>query len=365
MSTNAAANGEDIFRESSWPMGGEPSPVEVRFPGPESGELAHMDASPLRSVECPLGGFFVREDYIRYYEYMEAAWRGKKSYITITGSPGIGKSIFFLYYFNRFRADHPEVTIVTAVFETMHRVSAVGSNSVLRECVVFEPGKAPRREPAIPSRKESWLHLYHGAPPLHPIEGRMVCFTNPDPVWKNQMSKFETHMTMTLPPWDLGELLEANEVLEIGLDVEVVEARFLFFGGAASHCLSLNADFVEREAERIRDRIARICSFAELSVLMREAMARSDDVAHRILSSVPVLGEWMDDIVLPVLAKQWFASPLISGMIDASITARNDAKVEARVWSITRVNRDLGAWMRPDPLPEVELATYRNLLHGL
>ena len=81
--------------------------------------------------ENPL--YFVRECYPLYYDQIRELLDFRRmKYISVTGTPGTGKSIFYLYVFNRFRKEYPDKTIVTASFT---------KGRDLKECVVFYPGE--------------------------------------------------------------------------------------------------------------------------------------------------------------------------------------------------------------------------------
>jgi predicted ATP-dependent serine protease len=77
--------------------------------------------------------FYVRKCYPQYYDQIIDLLDGSMDYITVTGTPGIGKSIFYLHVFNRIRRQG-EMTIVTASFN---------NERTLKKCLVFEPGKGP------------------------------------------------------------------------------------------------------------------------------------------------------------------------------------------------------------------------------
>ena len=48
--------------------------------------------------------FYVRNCYEEYYRHvMQSLSDPTNDYVSLTGSPGIGKSIFYLYFFQRFK----------------------------------------------------------------------------------------------------------------------------------------------------------------------------------------------------------------------------------------------------------------------
>jgi hypothetical protein len=166
-----------------------------------------QDQLPM-SYEFLESKFYVRNCYEEYYQLvMKLLLNPRMDYISLTGTPGIGKSIFYLYFFQRFRNEYPDATIVTASFIKERE---------LKKCVVFEPGMVEGVEyEKIPDIKDS-IHLYDGPPKIEPSDNKMVCFTSPNYKWLDGMEKAANHIPLYLPVWTLQELWEANELLELG-----------------------------------------------------------------------------------------------------------------------------------------------------
>lgn len=113
-------------------------------------------------------------------------------------------------------------------------------------------------------RFEGSIHLYDGAPEIDPSDNKMVCFTTPNYSWLDGMIKAENHIPLYLPVWTLDELWDANEALELGLDYRTVEERFLFFGGSARYCLTLDADYYRAGVEELTRRARSIQTFLDI-----------------------------------------------------------------------------------------------------
>jgi hypothetical protein len=64
--------------------------------------------------------FYVRACYNTYYHEIMDNLFGKRDYfyISVTGTPGIGKSMFYLYFLNRYRFENPGKSVITASFWT-------------------------------------------------------------------------------------------------------------------------------------------------------------------------------------------------------------------------------------------------------
>ena len=106
------------------------------------------------------GEFFVRDCYPIYYEMITSRLKGTglrepDDYITVTGTPGIGKSVFYIYFFQRWRKEHPDSSIVTASFNRERN---------LKRCLLFDKehpsGLKCKKIPDIYKA----LHLYDGPP---------------------------------------------------------------------------------------------------------------------------------------------------------------------------------------------------------
>jgi hypothetical protein len=129
--------------------------------------------------------FYVRSCYEEYYQLvMELLLKPRMDYITLTGTPGIGKSIFYIYFFQRYQKEYPNTTIVTALFDQDRK---------LGKCVVFEPGMVQGVEYENIPKFKGAIHLYDGPPENSPPRNKMVCFTSPNYSWLNGMIKASNH----------------------------------------------------------------------------------------------------------------------------------------------------------------------------
>jgi hypothetical protein len=128
--------------------------------------------------------FYVRKCYPEYYLLIVDLLHGtstsiKMKWITVTGTPGIGKSIFYLYVFNRIR-EQGEKTIVTASFNETSR---------LKKCLVFNPGEDHAIEADIKTTRSmpNTIYLYDGPPDIKPSDCQMICFSSPNYEWLHSM----------------------------------------------------------------------------------------------------------------------------------------------------------------------------------
>ncbi|KAG7375626.1 hypothetical protein PHYPSEUDO_000411 [Phytophthora pseudosyringae] len=75
--------------------------------------------------------FYVRKCYPQYYKRITDLLKdGETVGVTVTGTPGIGKSVFFGYFLKRYSFENPLVTIITASF------TKTGNMSTMRKVVV-------------------------------------------------------------------------------------------------------------------------------------------------------------------------------------------------------------------------------------
>jgi hypothetical protein len=142
--------------------------------------------------------FYIRECYHIYYDLIFAALiTGEYEFLTVVGTPGTGKSLFYVYVVHRYRYEHPETTIVTASFSKQNK---------MRECWVYRPGEARKRCEGIPII-EGALYLYDGPPSIPPGSEKMVCFSCPNFVWLDTNLRDTRHTCLWFPPVDFGGII--------------------------------------------------------------------------------------------------------------------------------------------------------------
>ncbi|KAE9350778.1 hypothetical protein PR003_g5209 [Phytophthora rubi] len=205
--------------------------------------------------------FFVRECYPIYYDLiMDKLYTKDKRCVVITGAPGTGKSLFYAYFFERFRQEEERqnFTIVTAAF---------ASESKLTKVVAF---KGKQNEPIGTSEwplssefnESIWqvdgantIRLYDGPPFVEtPYPLKMVCFTSPKENWLYRFVKDTTVRTLCMPVWTPDELWRAATRLGYNslsppLTRAMIDDRFTNFGGVARECLELTEEVVQTRLE--------------------------------------------------------------------------------------------------------------------
>jgi hypothetical protein len=187
---------------------------------------------PPLSSECAESKFYIRACYEVYYDLIIACLSSsERDLLTVVGTPGIGKSLFYVYVFNRIRQENPSATIVIATFSNERTMTA---------CWVYEPGRDRQMVNEIPTTP-GVIHLYDGPASQLPMRGKMVCFSCPNYAWLRANKKHPRHRCLIFPVWTLEELLEANKVCDIQISPEKIRDRFNFFVG-------VRRDFVFQDA---------------------------------------------------------------------------------------------------------------------
>lgn len=177
-----------------------------------------------------LSSLFIRDCYPTFYRMLIELLNTPATYFTLTGTPDIGKSVFYLYFFGRFKQDFPKARIVLASFY---------DGRIFKECKVWNPNTMSL-EPSNDIPTGNALHLYDGVPLKLPgSDCKMICFTSPNQTWLQSMTKFtEYHRTRYMPNWSLMEQLRARDALGINLNDATIKTRWNYFGGTVRYTFS-------------------------------------------------------------------------------------------------------------------------------
>ncbi|KAJ3270982.1 hypothetical protein HDV01_007132, partial [Terramyces sp. JEL0728] len=277
------------------------------------------------SYEFEGESFYVRDCYDKYYQDIIKILQRKK-YISLTGTPGIGKSVFYIYFFQRYRKENPDITIVTASFNKKRQ---------MKKCMVFKPNIEPEEEKELPfpAIKDA-LHLYDGPPNMEPSDNKLVCFTSPNFDWFRSMEKQGPHIQLYMSTWDSDELLIANDELNLGIRKEVINERYLYVGGVPRYCLCLDDFRYEGAANKMLDKITKINSFVSLADSLQYKGSNPSNLIHRIFHFVPVYKKTdyykiqfgSENVWLPVDYKLQVCSEQIRDAITDRIQEMSDAE---------------------------------------
>ncbi|OWY91884.1 hypothetical protein PHMEG_00039342 [Phytophthora megakarya] len=242
--------------------------------------------------------FYVRKCYPQYYDSVLSLLDGKADVVTVTGTPGIGTSLFFAYFFQRYRAQYKEAAIITACFNRKCK---------MEEVVVWKKGKVvgqadddysvmsaliTEMKAEVRSQvnekelineilpRDKLIYLYDGPPNAIPKRAKMVCFTSPNGDWFDLLTNTPRRLKVFMPLWDLEELQMAAEEMNLtmsesfkdtnvhhqdgnlersdALTIDMVERRFNIFDGVARECLSTYPNYVNNEQALIENTIAKM-----------------------------------------------------------------------------------------------------------
>lgn len=231
--------------------------------------------------------YYIRESYVAYYKQIQELIEGEMPWISVTGTPGIGKSVFYFYVFERMRKEYPNMTFICASFS---------SKSNLKECIVFYPdGKIENctsvdQRPYIPILLENAIHLYDGPPKVEPRHSKMVTFTSPNHDWFEVIRKEPQHCKLFMPIWTFDELLDANDLLNLGVGEEQLQQAFGVFGGVARYCLQPNVDLFENAVRDIVTCLSKVNSYKDVKNCLL-GKTGYDGTSHRIFYCMPLASE--------------------------------------------------------------------------
>ena len=224
--------------------------------------------------------FYIRDCYSVYFDViMDRLNQDEIRFITVTGSPGIGKSVFYLYFVPRYRKVRADQIVVTASFT---------DSRTLTLCRVYYPDRAndPVELNTVPNIPNA-LYIYDGTPDMKPPwDERMICFTSPHRGWSKYIRKENAHIKLHMPVWTESELYEDNNVLGLGIADTEMRRRFSVFGGKASVCLGTDAGFVQQMETDLFNRVAALDPDQVEDFLHRKS-ADYDDL-HTIFHNHPL-----------------------------------------------------------------------------
>lgn len=223
--------------------------------------------------------YYVRECYPEYYEMIRKTFAESGiDIISLTGTPGIGKSIFYIYFLQRYRIENPKATIVTASFTIDRR---------LKSCRVFTADDyVGRKVSRIPDEKAD-IHLYDGPPDMEPYNQKMVTFTSPNYKWFKIIGKAENHSRMYMPIWTFEELKNANHYLNLEIIDNVLFDLFEVFGGVTRMCLALNVEYISQAKKELENNIRGLSSADDVINLLSEKN-HDKELAQRLFHILPV-----------------------------------------------------------------------------
>ncbi|TMW69638.1 hypothetical protein Poli38472_001794 [Pythium oligandrum] len=257
------------------------------------GERSNRCVFPKVPLLYPYAGqyYYVRHCYDEYYRLVEElVLVSKKKLVTVTGTPGIGKSVFYASFYDRFREAHPTTWIIAASYGNQRMEMATIARGERADMYRFD--LTTRVEDAMAKAElagEDVLFLCDGSP-LNAKGGYpTVVFTSPDERWLRSAAKYLG--TVYMPLWTREELHEAAEVLNLPVEGETIDERFDTFGDVAHQCLSLTGEGPDLQLESIKKAIASILNPSDLYTLLMAS--NCDDTCLALIHDEPCGdGKW-------------------------------------------------------------------------
>jgi hypothetical protein len=250
--------------------------------------------------------------YIRdcYPHYFDILWKDlfvdKKHSVLITGTPGIGKSIFYMYVLERMKKERKDTVFVLASFSKKNQ---------LISCVILAPGKEPDRvdkNQGVPYI-ENAIYLYDGTPVV--VEQglvKTVIFASPDHEFIKEHSKNPTMRKYYMPLWTEREIFEAAELLELNLDYDFIPKLFSTFGGTVRYIFTEDENFrIEEGFQNLKKAINSVKSLADLEKCL-DLKVDDKDIIHRVFYFVPITGK-------PNTYEMCFGSFYIASAVEANL----------------------------------------------
>ena len=250
---------------------------------PSAALLVKRDPELPMTLPVPRENFFIRACYPVYYNLlMQCLTHGKYDFVSVTGTPGIGKSVFYVYVFDRYRRENPKDTIITASFD---------KDNMLIECVVYGPdGEEPNHCDALPILQEGGLYLFDGPPCRNPLGKKMVCFTSPNLRWFRKNNLNRRHTSLYMPVWTLDELIDADSACGFGIGSDSISERYNFFGGCPRYCLTDYTIEVIHAEKTLAGKLSSIDSYEKLGLWLRDSTP-DDQITHQVFHSQPVISK--------------------------------------------------------------------------
>jgi hypothetical protein len=221
--------------------------------------------------------------YIRdcYPNYFDILWKDlfvddQMDSVLITGTPGIGKSVFYIYVLEMMKLRLKDTVFVLASFS---------KHSCLKSCVILEHGKEAVELEKVPKIKNA-VYLYDGIPNVVKEGVKTVIFGSPNHEFLKEHSKNPTMRTYYMPLWTEREMLEAVESLELRLDDRLIQNLITRFGGSVRYILTEDDDFRKVGMQNQEKAIRSIKSFVDLEKCL-DLVMNDKDIIHRVFYFVP------------------------------------------------------------------------------
>lgn len=257
--------------------------------------------------------YYERSCYEAYYNYVNDALDEGIKIITVTGTPGIGKSVFYLQFFQKYRHNNPTKTIVTASFNKKRK---------LKKCMVYKAGQEGVLHDKIPIDIKDAIHFYDGPPELEPEDYQMVTFTSPNEEWLETVQRYNKYRILYMPFWTLNELIDAKDFLNLDLDDDEIERRYKLYGGSARICLGTWHARLKVDASSMNAAIDAIDSYEKVKAYLK-INPQSREISQKIFFYVPVFDQREN---YPQEFQYYFCSLEVAKLVHENIMNKTNEK---------------------------------------
>jgi hypothetical protein len=265
MSTDLGETSMDISEDTSLETKDEVVvplvPMEVR---PLIGKMPRAHP-PSRS------NYVVRPCYKRYFDYILTALRDGRHQITLTGTPGIGKSVFIDYFIEEYFKQDPETVFIVIAFskdgfEKKRNGAAVVSLSngvIVCNQVRGLLAGGDVFDDVIDKQGDRHLVIYDGWSNVGYLDGvKTLCCTSPNYEWYRQNDKARD-IWIYMPLWSRDEIETANYILGLNLYKEL-NKRIDTFGLTVRYVLETDSEYVQKGVAHMESAWQMFDSFEKL-----------------------------------------------------------------------------------------------------
>lgn len=194
---------------------------------------------------------FIRECYDDYYSMVLSFLNEERTKIVVTGTPGIGKSIFYMYFFERCIVDRPNQRVVVAAFNKK-RVLMTCKEWKDRELIALDK---------LPIGKEGDLFLFDGPAGFVLEDATMICFTSPNEKFLQEMIKYTyAYRLRYVPNWTLQEQRCARDALQLRINNATLRQRWGYFSGTVRYAFENDLETVKLAAMNVNQDLSKIKS---------------------------------------------------------------------------------------------------------
>ena len=267
---------------------------------------------------------YVRDCYPRYLSILwNDLFVDNMNSVLISGTPGIGKSIFYIYVLQMMKQHLGSEFIKVIVLASFYK------GSKLKSCVILEHGKEPIfLEKGKPIQEfENAVYLCDGIPEIvHEGKFKTIIFASPNRDFLKNHSKNATMSKRFMPLWSESEIYEAADLLGLDLSQDFIKHLIFRFGGSVRYIFSNKEKFRQEGIKEQGKAIASIESFDYLKKCLN--LMSDEDIIHRVFYIVPSM-----DIDQSDCYEMHFGSVYIASSVEANLkTAEEQERLKLFRW---------------------------------